>query len=286
MKHTIYHVNSFTSKNFNGNPTVAVFDADHLDVEAMQKIAMEMNHSETGFIFRSQKGDYRFRFFTRDGTEIGFCGHATLGALTAIREEKQYTGPLKIETNVGLLECHIRENSIEMDVPDVNVIPIELSHDELEAGMGLAHGSIDRSVPICKNTLDNMVYFHVSTMDKMEALKPNFEQTRQFALKHGFHVLSAVTSSPSAELDVFTRAFVPHVGVPEDPFTGSMQYGAVAYLLLHNKLDKNAFDISLGQGDFLRRIGRATLHRKQDGGASLEARAKVLFRSSIQIKEE
>jgi hypothetical protein len=52
------------SNYLGGNPTVTVLNADTLTEEEMQKIAREMNLSETGFVLSSQKGDFRLRYFT------------------------------------------------------------------------------------------------------------------------------------------------------------------------------------------------------------------------------
>jgi len=55
-------------------------NAGDLTVEEMQRIAREMNFSETTFIRKTSPGDdgYRVRIFTPQ-TEIPFAGHPTLG---------------------------------------------------------------------------------------------------------------------------------------------------------------------------------------------------------------
>ncbi len=46
--------------------------------EAMMKLAMENNLSETAFIVKEEQG-YHLRWFT-PGTEVELCGHATLAS--------------------------------------------------------------------------------------------------------------------------------------------------------------------------------------------------------------
>jgi len=54
----------------------------------MQKIALEMNYSETAFIVSEEErhGGYDVRIFTRR-KEIPFAGHPTLGTAYVIRNE-------------------------------------------------------------------------------------------------------------------------------------------------------------------------------------------------------
>jgi len=47
----LYQVDSFTRERFHGNPAGVVPNADGLTDEQMQRIAREMNNSETAFIF-------------------------------------------------------------------------------------------------------------------------------------------------------------------------------------------------------------------------------------------
>ena len=73
-----YIVDAFTDKPFSGNPAaVCVMDAWPSE-EAMMKLAMENNLSETAFIVKEETG-YRLRWFT-PGTEVALCGHATLAS--------------------------------------------------------------------------------------------------------------------------------------------------------------------------------------------------------------
>jgi PhzF family phenazine biosynthesis protein len=53
--------------------------------EIMQKIAMEMNLSETAFLLKRGNG-YSLRWFTPE-TEVDLCGHATLASAHVLWEE-------------------------------------------------------------------------------------------------------------------------------------------------------------------------------------------------------
>lgn len=65
-KYRIYQVDSFTRSRFHGNPAGVVPNADGLSEEQIQRIARELNNSETAFLFESNSPEYdvEVRFFT------------------------------------------------------------------------------------------------------------------------------------------------------------------------------------------------------------------------------
>ncbi len=110
----LYQIDSFTRERFHGNPAGVVPNADGLTEEQMQRIAREMNNSETAFIFSSASPDYdvEVRFFTPT-TEVPLCGHATVAAhyVRAI-EGVAVSGQVLQKTKAGILPVDIiREDS-------------------------------------------------------------------------------------------------------------------------------------------------------------------------------
>ncbi len=88
----IYQVDAFTSRPFRGNPAgVCILDRKP-SRNWMQKVAMEMNLSETAFLFPG-KIYHNIRYFTPE-SEIRLCGHATLSTghimyETGIRDKQE-----------------------------------------------------------------------------------------------------------------------------------------------------------------------------------------------------
>jgi predicted PhzF superfamily epimerase YddE/YHI9 len=77
-KKTIYQVDAFTDEPFKGNPAGVMIVDEQIDSYRIQKIATEMNLSETAFIML--KGDlFEIRYFT-PSVEVSLCGHATLAS--------------------------------------------------------------------------------------------------------------------------------------------------------------------------------------------------------------
>lgn len=82
---TYYTMDVFTNTPFGGNPLAVFTDAAELSDQQMQKIAAELNLSETVFI-REQTGPQRWsiRIFMPK-REIPFAGHPTVGTALLIK---------------------------------------------------------------------------------------------------------------------------------------------------------------------------------------------------------
>ena len=66
MNCSFYQVDVFTEVPFGGNPLAVVFNSEELTDDSMQKIAREMNLSETAFVLPPGKlpVDFSVRIFT------------------------------------------------------------------------------------------------------------------------------------------------------------------------------------------------------------------------------
>ena len=104
----------FTQKRFGGNPLAVFPDAAGLGTEVMQKIAREMNLSESVFVQppADPRALCRVRIFT-PGSELPFAGHPTVGAgyvLATIGRIPLREGRATVlfEEGVGLVPVEVR----------------------------------------------------------------------------------------------------------------------------------------------------------------------------------
>src|SRR5690348_6523512 len=81
----VLKIAAFSDGDTGGNPAGVVLGGQLPEVDAMQRIAAEVNFSETAFAAPIGKG-WRVRYFSPE-SEVPFCGHATiaLGAALALR---------------------------------------------------------------------------------------------------------------------------------------------------------------------------------------------------------
>jgi trans-2,3-dihydro-3-hydroxyanthranilate isomerase len=87
MSHQFHIVDVFAEQVYEGNPLAVVVGEHFLSDVQMQKIAAEINFSETTFVISSpeEDGGYRMRIFT-PAREIAFTGHPLLGTAWVINE--------------------------------------------------------------------------------------------------------------------------------------------------------------------------------------------------------
>ena len=80
MKTPFYQVDVFTNHMFGGNPLAVFVKGEIFKQEELQKVALEMNLSETTFVYPPSliNVDFDVRVFTPK-REIPFAGHPTLG---------------------------------------------------------------------------------------------------------------------------------------------------------------------------------------------------------------
>jgi PhzF family phenazine biosynthesis protein len=104
-------VDVFTDKPFFGNPVAVVIGADRLDAQTMQRIACWTNLSETTFLLKSSRADYRLRIFT-PRQELPFAGHPTIGSAHAALESGfvPRKSRLEQECGAGLIELSVEDD--------------------------------------------------------------------------------------------------------------------------------------------------------------------------------
>ena len=293
-------VDAFTNKLFGGNPSAVVFEAEVLSEDEMRDIAREMNLSETAFILPSKKGNIRLRYFTPNGDEIKFCGHASVGALYSIAKEHELgiKGPgvyrLQVETNIGLLPMQIdyldEENIvIQFDSPKIDLVQCNYSHKLVAKKLGIEPGIIDQSKLIMREKTNDFIYLTIKSLKELESINYNVQSATEFAKAENIVVFCLITNQTfDKENQLHSRCFAPLVGVPEDPATGSAQGALVAYALVNNILLENTEYIFLEQGHFIKRPSQLKVKIvKQDVNyrATVYASAVEVFRTEIALPQ-
>jgi PhzF family phenazine biosynthesis protein len=205
----IYQVDAFTTEPFKGNPAgVCILDHEPA-VDWMQNIAMEMNLSETAFVFPGNNGRM-IRFYTPEA-EIKLCGHATLSSSHILFE----TGLIKSDEHIsfsskaGELIINKQGDWITMNFP---VYPLTKMHltPEFERVTGL-------------NPRELYQADFGWTLALMKSEKEVRNMTPHFSLMKSsvFGDLIVTAESEDPAYDFCVRCFAPAVGIDEDPVTGS-----------------------------------------------------------------
>src|SRR5881396_1492100 len=92
----------FTDTPLAGNPVAVFTDGRGLETEEMQRLARELNLSETVFVLPAEAGGHaRIRIFT-PGVELPFAGHPTLGTAVVLAQPLQLD-VIRLETGMGIV---------------------------------------------------------------------------------------------------------------------------------------------------------------------------------------
>lgn len=253
-------VDVFSSEPLKGNPLAVVIAADGLADAQMAAFANWTNLSETIFLLQptTPQADYRVRIFTPHG-ELPFAGHPTLGACAVWLASGGVarSDTITQECQAGLITLRRDGAQVAFAAPPlVRSGPVESAlAPRLAAGLG-----VDVSDILAAQWVDNgpgWLAVLLGTRRQVLALRP--DPAALGDLKLGV-VAPWDPVADGAEAQFEVRAFVPGLGIPEDPVTGSLNAGLAQWLIGSGQAP--AVYVA-SQGTALGRAGR--VHVRQSG---------------------
>lgn len=295
----IYQVDSFTKDRFYGNPAGVVPDAKGLTDGEMQKIARELNNSETAFIFETDSPEYdvEVRFFTPT-TEVPICGHATIAAHYVRAKEKNIeSGTVVQKTKAGILPVdvvRVRDDySIIMTqgTPAVGAPFGDTVRNQIADALGIAGAEICKEYPVAvASTGHSKVMVPLYSNEVLHGLKPDLQKLAKISKQIECNGFYAFTLNPQEAILVHGRMFAPAIGIGEDPVTGNANGPLGAYLVHFNifqDADARCFDFDILQGEAIKRPGTMHVHVEKEHGApklvQITGNAVVAFLAEIVV---
>jgi trans-2,3-dihydro-3-hydroxyanthranilate isomerase len=233
----------FTAQPLFGNPLAVFVDARELDGERMQRLARELNLSETAFVLPAEgHGDVRVRIFT-PLRELPFAGHPVLGSAVTVaaalaRDRVTLeTGAGEVPVAVGAGDggergsdptgsadgARARFAAMEQPVPSWG----EFEHERaLLDALGVERSQLP--VQACVNG-PRHVFVGLRDERELAGLRPDVSALSALGelavscfVAHGDRVRS--------------RMFAPALGVVEDPATGSAAGPLAVHLARHGAI--------------------------------------------------
>jgi predicted PhzF superfamily epimerase YddE/YHI9 len=193
-------VDAFANRAFAGNPAAVAVVEGFPDDEWMQRVAREMNLSETAFVSPRPDGDHDLRWFTPT-VEVDLCGHATLAAAHVLG------GRCQFHTRSGVLLCVVADDGwIEMDFPADPPLATDVAAEQL--GLEDAKWCGRSRYDLLVELIDGAA---------VRSLLPDL--TRLSSV--GTRGVLVTAAGDRDGIDCVSRFFAPSVGIPEDPVTGS-----------------------------------------------------------------
>ncbi|XP_074088482.1 phenazine biosynthesis-like domain-containing protein isoform X2 [Macrotis lagotis] len=288
MQLPVFVVDAFSREAFRGNPAaVCLLEAD-LDEEMLQKIAREMNHSETAFIRKLQPTDsftqssrFGLRWFT-PATEVPLCGHATLASSAVLFHKiKNVNQTVTFETLSGELKARQAADGIIMDLPLYPTHPKDVKEvqDLIKVALGNVQVQDIHYSPDTKKLLVRINdSYGRSFLESLEVNTRTLTEVENSGKVRGLILtLKGEGSGKPHGYDFYSRYFAPWVGLAEDPVTGSAHAVLSGYWSQQlGKKEMRAFQCS-------RRGGELKVSLRDGGRLDITGQAALVLEGTLSI---
>jgi PhzF family phenazine biosynthesis protein len=250
---------AFTLGGEGGNPAGLVLDATGLDEDQMQRIAAEVNYSETAFLTprTDEPNVYDVRYFAPQ-QEVPFCGHATIAAAVALTERAPMA-EMVFHTRAGLVTLNTEETKEGMVAeltsisPRISDPPDGLVERCLEALRWSADDLDPDYPPRLANAGSEHLVLVTRSHRRLSDLDYDFDTLAGIMREHG--IITCALIWPKSKRRYFARNPFAGSGVVEDPATGAAAAAFGGYLRELGKIGHTArFTIQQGA-----EIGRPSL---------------------------
>jgi len=232
-------VDVFTNQPLEGNPLAVFPDASGLDDAMMQKIARELNLSETTFVLPARRPDCvaDVRIFT-PAKEMVFAGHPTIGTSFVLLEERMVPDGVDhfvLEEKVGPVPIRVEPGPRPLIWLATPPIEYGRKYDPAACADLLSLGVSDLLdvAPQLVSAGNPTIFVAVKSKEIVD---------RAFLDVPGLKTLIGTDSEPLCVFvfvptleGAYSRMFAPLYGVSEDPATGSST-GPLASFMMRNGL--------------------------------------------------
>jgi trans-2,3-dihydro-3-hydroxyanthranilate isomerase len=245
------HYDVFTNDPLAGNQLAVFPDVRGLDTARMQRIAREMNFSESTFIFPSEEAgtDVRMRIFT-PYVEMPMAGHPTIGSTFALA----HTGAIQHGARRFVFGLNVGPTPVDLEWKDGALSfawmtqrrptfgsPIE-ARAAVAAALGLTENDLAPELPVQEITCGTPFVFVAlrdrATVDRASGDLASFKKLPQGVAQMPIFLFAVDPGSSGTS--VYSRMFAPDFGIIEDPATGGASGPLGCFLMQHGLVSGQA----------------------------------------------
>jgi len=269
-----YIVDVFAETQLTGNQLAVFNNAKSLSTDKMQRIAREMNFSETTFITSNedQENGFDVRIFTPQ-KELPFAGHPTLGTAYVIQSEilKKHVDKIYLNLKVGQIPVTLKYKNNQIDIlwmkHNTPIFGREFGPEQWTEILGLEEDDFEENSPICEVSTGVFCFIApLKTLDAVKRAKINLNKFYEFIeTTEAKVILIFAKETYKEDNDLNARFFAHYLGVPEDPATGSANGCLAAYLIKYNSFGRNKIDVRVEQGYEMGRPSLLILRAEEKG---------------------
>ncbi|MDB4911138.1 MAG: Phenazine biosynthesis protein PhzF family protein [Gemmatimonadetes bacterium] len=295
LRARFYTLDVFTDRPFGGNPLAVFPDATKIPEAALQSIALELNLSETVFVYppADPKHTRRVRIFT-PVYEMPFAGHPTVGCAFALAAlgEIPLEGETRIvlEEGVGPVPVLIRGEFKKPEfaqlsvakLPETGPPPPGRSHlaDMLSLDPSDILGGM--SAPQAISCGFPFLMVPLRDLDAVRRARVRMDQWDSALKSYWAPDVMVFARDAEREGVIRARVFVPGQGIIEDPATGSAAAALGGYLAARESAPSGNFSWVVEQGFEIKRPSFIELEvDKKDG----EVTAVRVGGSAVMVSE-
>ncbi len=233
-------VDVFTEVPLEGNALAVFPEASGLDDTTMQRVARELNLSETVFVLPPEREDCAaaLRIFT-PSRELVFAGHPTVGTAFVLLAEgivPARSERFLLQEKIGPVPVRVEHGARPLIWLTTPAIEFKQEFDPhlCAQALGLQTGDVINVPPQLVSAGNPSLFVPLKKKDAVDQASLEMEGFRQLRGSHpeSFCVFPFAPTATGA----YSRMFAPEYGIIEDPATGSATGPLAAYMLRRNLL--------------------------------------------------
>ena len=268
MDHPYLHFDVFTSRALSGNQLAVFLEPPVWPDQTMQAIALEMNFSETTFVYPpAQPGSLaRVRIFT-PGAELPMAGHPTIGTTFALALKNRIppgTSHIVLDLGVGPTRVDLEWDEARnlrfawMTQSRPTFGPRFENRDEVARALGLERSDLISNLPIeivsCGVPFLYLPLVSARAVDRARMDRTAWQRAcAANSVDEQKLFLFSIEEETSAPARLYSRMLAAVIGVTEDPGTGSASGPLGSYLVHHGVARGPVCDFLSHQGVAMRR---------------------------------
>jgi PhzF family phenazine biosynthesis protein len=258
MAAKVYIVSAFCKDGRGGNKAGVVLFCERLRAAQKREIARDPGCSETVFVTRGTRADFKLAYFT-PCEEVPLCGHATIAAFALMQERKLLDkAAYSFETKAGVFSLFLCGETIFMEqAPPAYFETIE--RPALTRCFDAADISARYPIQIVSTGLRDIL-LPLESPEALRALTPRFDAISDISRRYdavGIHAFALRDGRISC------RNFAPLYGIPEEAATGTANCALAGYLHKRGILRQSAYNME--QGASLGSPSEITVRIEADG---------------------
>ena len=260
----------FSEKKYSGNQLAVFRHAGAISGDEMQKIAREINFSETTFILSDEpkRGGFDVRIFTPK-EEIPFAGHPTLGTAYILHNIVLHgtTNQVVLNLRVGQIPVTFSQDGTIWMRQIQPIFGQQHEPKTLANILGIDVVDIDPRYPI-QEVSTGLPFFIVPLKSIASLKKARIDKDMYFTYIKNTEAKGILVFCPESHethKHISVRVFVDYYGVPEDPATGSGNGCLAGYLVKYRYFGTDCLNTCSEQGYEIGRPSLLLLKAEQSG---------------------